>query len=252
MNPSSSIITLLLALLLPSCAAQFLEDPPCSVCGDGIEVGNPDAVASLFHAPSGAQILCGTLEKMGLDGRIAPSQCAVMPSLIGVDCGCKSINSPIAIGLTNTAIEATATEAITAEATATATEATWSGSSYSYSMSISSLKSKSTKVAKSKSTKLNHPILYPSCSVCGAGMQVGNPFGIVDLPLAAPIFCTILEAFGNVGFYPPTDCTALPPLINDVCQCGKPNDPSFSMSYSMSVSSKEATRVLKSKSTKRV
>lgn len=160
MNPSSSIITLFFAFLLPSCAAQFLEDPPCNVCGDGIEVGNPDAVASLFHAPSGAQILCGTLEKMGLDGRIAPSQCAVMPSLIGVDCGCKSINSPIAIGLTNTAIEATATEAITAEATATATEATWSGSSYSYSMSISSLKSKSTKVAKSKSTKLNHPILW--------------------------------------------------------------------------------------------
>ena len=41
------------------------------------------------------------------------------------------------------------------------------------------------------------------------------------------------------------------PLINDFCQCGKPNDPSYSMSYSMSVS-KEATRVLKSKTNKRV
>ena len=174
-----------------------------------------------------------------------------MPSLISVDCGCKSINPPTTIGLTNTAIEATNTQAITAEATATATEATWPGSSYSYSMSVSSLKSKSTKVAKSKSTKL-HPILHPSCSVCGVGMEVGDPFGVVDLPLAEPIWCFILEAFGDVGLVSPTDCAVLPPLINDVCQCGKPNDPSYSMSYSMSVTSKEATRVLKSKSTKRV
>ena len=143
MNPSSSIITLLFAFLLPSCAAQ--QQPSCSICGDGMEVGNPDAGVSFPGQPG--QIPCGVLENMGELGLIPPAQCDVLPQLVSTVCECQSIN-PTTTGATVGG----------PGPTTTTTEATKPGSSYSMSVSskgAKSLTSKSTKVLKSKNTKCN-------------------------------------------------------------------------------------------------
>jgi hypothetical protein len=136
MNPSSSSSSIaLFALLLSSCAAQ---QPSCSVCGDGMEVGNPDALV-VFPGQSG-QIPCGVLENMGVIGLIPVPQCEALPQLISTICECQPID------VTTT----TATPPQTMEI-----EATQPGgkSTKSYSMSVSSKAGKSATSKSSKSTQ---------------------------------------------------------------------------------------------------
>jgi len=68
------------------------QQPSCSICGDGMEVGNPDASVS-FPGQAG-QIPCGVLQNMGLVGLIPPPQCAVLPQLISTICECESTTPP--------------------------------------------------------------------------------------------------------------------------------------------------------------
>jgi len=75
---------------LSSVASQ--QQPSCSVCGDRMEVGNPDAAVS-FPGQSG-QIPCGVLENLGVVGLIPPPQCEVLPQLISTVCECQPINPP--------------------------------------------------------------------------------------------------------------------------------------------------------------
>lgn len=66
------------------------QQPACSICGDGMEVGNPIALV-VFPGQSG-QIPCGVLENMGIVGLIPPAQCAVLPQLISAICECQPID----------------------------------------------------------------------------------------------------------------------------------------------------------------
>eukprot|EP00985_Skeletonema_marinoi_P021975 scaffold13749_cov190-Skeletonema_marinoi.AAC.7 len=68
------------------------QQPSCSVCGDGMKVGNPDASVS-FPGQAG-QIPCGVLQNMGTVGLIPPPQCAVLPQLISTICECESTTPP--------------------------------------------------------------------------------------------------------------------------------------------------------------
>ena len=67
------------------------QQPTCSVCGEGMEVGNPDASVS-FPGQSG-QIPCDILQNMGIVGLIPPLQCEVLPSLISTVCECEAIET---------------------------------------------------------------------------------------------------------------------------------------------------------------
>ncbi len=84
------------------------QQPSCSVCGDGMKVGNPDAAVS-FPGQDG-QIPCGTLENMGTVGLIPPAQCAVLPQLISTVCECESIIPPTTTGATEPATTTEATK----------------------------------------------------------------------------------------------------------------------------------------------
>ncbi|KAK1732819.1 hypothetical protein QTG54_016531 [Skeletonema marinoi] len=81
------------------------QQPSCSVCGDGMEVGNPDASIS-FPGQAG-QIPCGVLQNMGLVGLIPPPQCAVLPQLISTICECESTTPPTTTVAPTTTTEAT-------------------------------------------------------------------------------------------------------------------------------------------------
>ena len=60
------------------------QQPSCSICGDGMKVGNLNAAVS-FPGQAG-QIPCGTLQNMGTVGLIPPAQCAVLSQLISTVC----------------------------------------------------------------------------------------------------------------------------------------------------------------------
>jgi len=81
------------------------QQPSCSICGDGMEVGNPDASVS-FPGQAG-QIPCGVLQNMGLVGLIPPPQCAVLPQLISTICECESTTPPTTTVPPSTTTEAT-------------------------------------------------------------------------------------------------------------------------------------------------
>ena len=107
------------------------NQPSCSICGDGMEVGNPDAGVSFPGQPG--QIPCGVLENMGVIGLIPPAQCDVLPQLVSTVCECQSIN-PTTTGAT---------------APLTTTEATKPGAKSSKSAQLSHSMSVPSKAAKS-------------------------------------------------------------------------------------------------------
>lgn len=74
------------------------NQPSCSICGDGMEVGNPDAGVSFPGQPG--QIPCGVLENMGVIGLIPPAQCDVLPQLVSTVCECQSTINPTTTGAT--------------------------------------------------------------------------------------------------------------------------------------------------------
>lgn len=57
----------------------------CSICGDGLCVGNRDAV---FQFPDQEDILCGELEEEGIKGNIPAIQCQVLPAFATEQCNC--------------------------------------------------------------------------------------------------------------------------------------------------------------------
>ena len=81
-------------LLVVSIAAQgpCPATPPggCSVCGNGLCVGNPEAI---FAFPGFPSVPCGILEEAGYGGAVPLDNCGFLPSLLGV-CECGSNNGP--------------------------------------------------------------------------------------------------------------------------------------------------------------
>ena len=58
-----------------------------------------------------------------------------------------------------------------------------------------------------------------SCSVCGEGMEVGNPLGILSLEGQPEVSCSALQTAGENGVIPSEQCADLPGIITDVCEC---------------------------------
>lgn len=75
-------------LLLAPAAVDAQEG--CSICGNDLEVGNPDAI---FVFPGQPAVPCGLLQTAGETGLIPLDQCPFLPSLIG-DCECGPIAPP--------------------------------------------------------------------------------------------------------------------------------------------------------------
>ena len=63
--------------------------PPCSICGEGLEITLPDVQVD---TPRYGRSTCATLQQAGLDGLIAPSLCPMFPILTR-DCGCSPITT---------------------------------------------------------------------------------------------------------------------------------------------------------------
>jgi hypothetical protein len=57
------------------------------------------------------------------------------------------------------------------------------------------------------------------CNICGEGMQVTIPGGLIEVPGGNPFSCQELEILGNGGQILPADCLVVPDLIHDICGC---------------------------------
>jgi hypothetical protein len=70
-----------------SVSGQCPATPPggCSVCGEGLCVGNSEAI---FVFPGQPEVACGLLEEAGYTGAVPLDQCGFLSALIGVcECG---------------------------------------------------------------------------------------------------------------------------------------------------------------------
>jgi len=92
----------------------------CSVCGDGKEVGKPDAI---FECCGIEPKSCGDLQTQGKDGAISPESCGVLPTLINV-CECIAIptESPVQTPTKSPTITPTKTPTKTPPTTKTPTK----------------------------------------------------------------------------------------------------------------------------------
>jgi len=70
----------------------------CSVCGESLEVTNPEAI---FEFPGQPAVPCGILEAAGEGGLIPTANCNILPNMISDICACKSSDSaPVAPPIT--------------------------------------------------------------------------------------------------------------------------------------------------------
>lgn len=58
----------------------------CSVCGEGMEVGDPDG---LFIFPGQPVVQCGLLESAGETGQVTDEECGLLSGLIQEACACQ-------------------------------------------------------------------------------------------------------------------------------------------------------------------
>jgi hypothetical protein len=79
----------LVSLFAISASAQI--EAGCSICGEGLKVGFPDAV---FIFPEQPAVACGILEAAGLNGVIPLNECALLPELVEGLCECELAVNP--------------------------------------------------------------------------------------------------------------------------------------------------------------
>ena len=61
----------------------------CSICGEGLCVGNPGALFDYPRSTLGVKkIPCGEVEREGYEGGIDPIECGSLPYLVQGDCEC--------------------------------------------------------------------------------------------------------------------------------------------------------------------
>jgi len=68
------------------------------------------------------------------------------------------------------------------------------------------------------------PSLYPTCDICGAGLEMTNPDNVVNPP---GINCGSLNRYGQSGLLSPNDCNYYQQArVRDSCGCKDPNSTS--------------------------
>ena len=57
------------------------------------------------------------------------------------------------------------------------------------------------------------------CSICGEGLEVTIPDGVVTIPQNGDFLCSDLEAFGQQGGFDASTCTVLASFVESPCGC---------------------------------
>jgi hypothetical protein len=57
------------------------------------------------------------------------------------------------------------------------------------------------------------------CDVCGEGLEVGSPDSLFMFPGQPAVQCGLLQDAGEAGGITPDQCSFLPGLIGEVCEC---------------------------------
>ena len=57
------------------------------------------------------------------------------------------------------------------------------------------------------------------CEICGEGLSVTVPDGVVSIPTQGDFACSELETSASMGLIAPGQCALLPPFVTDPCGC---------------------------------
>lgn len=180
------------------CTSDFVNEG-CSVCGEGKQVGDPDAI---FAFPNFPEVTCGMLENIGAIGELGEFECGVLPGLIEV-CNCKLCGDE-----NNEDPE---------EFTPMPTPPP---STFSPTNEIRTAAPSVDTLPDGIGDKFICPIIPDNgCSICGEGKRVTNKGGVFAFPDQPSVGCVALEAAGLEGIIPLDECPYLPSLVVHDCGC---------------------------------
>jgi len=222
------------------CDCRPISPPPsgCSVCGDGKEVNNSDAV---FSFPGQPATPCGDLQEDGETGDLSSDQCEFLPNLISLLCDCRPSNAPsppppsvdTGCSVCGVGKEVTSPNAIFSFPGQPATpcgELEEDGENDILSSdqcgilpNLISLLCGCQSIGAPPSPPSPSEIVQPTadigCSACGEGKEVTNPDAIFSFPGQPATACGDLQEDGKSGDLSSDQCDFLPDLISLLCDC---------------------------------
>ena len=223
--------------------ATTIATTPCSVCGDGKEVNDLNAI---FSFPGEQSVIsCGILQDTGRKGLIPSDQCTYLPILINTLCDCQpkmnddnDINGPTdgcsICGNGQIVINLDGIFAFPGQPAVTCRTLELAGEqglipidqclylpsvirSICNCQPIIDNNAPTTPPTTDAPTAITR--MLNSCSVCGDGKKVGNPEGIISFPGQPKTTCGNLENDGEQGIIPIDQCAFFPELIGNLCNC---------------------------------
>lgn len=79
------LLTLMLVLLLSDRPHRTVAQTPCDLCGEGLEMSNPNGVASI---PNNGDFPCFQLLELAETGQFDAASCAFLQTYVFTPCGC--------------------------------------------------------------------------------------------------------------------------------------------------------------------
>eukprot|EP00546_Thalassionema_frauenfeldii_P004036 CAMPEP_0178923818 /NCGR_PEP_ID=MMETSP0786-20121207/16971_1 /TAXON_ID=186022 /ORGANISM="Thalassionema frauenfeldii, Strain CCMP 1798" /LENGTH=616 /DNA_ID=CAMNT_0020598437 /DNA_START=130 /DNA_END=1980 /DNA_ORIENTATION=- len=247
----SFLLVFVVAWIIPTIVLAKGDEPPCSICGDGQQVHNPDGQFS--WGPQQETVNCGELEEEGRNGDLGLMECTFLPHLLSNTCGCGpqeeeeeeevvvvSTRESPPIFSVNTNSDTTTTPIFSVNNNDNDTEEddndtpmfgvnnnnnseddtplfSLNGPLFSDPLLLS--------VDRQQQQPPDCPFVPPTgCSVCGDGRAVGNPEAIFDFPGQPAVKCDLLQIAGVLGQIPLDQCQFLPPLL-EICECTDCQEP---------------------------
>jgi hypothetical protein len=144
----------------PSPAEPELAPPLCSICGEGMMLGDPDALVTI---PNQITRTCGELDLALRSSIVMASQCDMMQPIAQASCECV----PGSNGVSET----------------------------------------------------TPPLEAYECNICGEGMAVTIPDGIVEIPTQPNRSCSELIQAAAIGNINEAQCSLLQPFVLGPCGC---------------------------------
>lgn len=222
------------------------EPYSCTICGDGFIVTSPEVVLNIDGVSEA--ITCGQYENAGKNGNVNERQCPVLQAAAVQLCGCKE--APQAPTQAPTAYQCP----ICGEGRVIGLPQAEVVLPNTQRMSCAGLQRRSqlgiiqetqcTQIqpfVKESCGCMDAALLEPTeaptafkCNICGGGMRVSNPNGVVVIPTQPDRTCAQLQNAASIGNINPNQCQLLHPFVNTPCGCTDvdsvaPSDtPSFS------------------------
>lgn len=210
-----------------------LEHPLCSVCGNGYEVVNLNA---MVYFPDQTSVTCREWQSAGNNGEISTGDCFGFLGATAAACGCKmseSISEPklcFVCGDEDASIvDGGRVILIPNQPAISCNDFAQAGVDRRIAEDmcphiVDIVKSECVCSERATPSPIPLPLSCPEialggCSICGEGGCATSPNSIITLPNGGLILCGVLEDAARLGLLPSGQCPYIVSIASDICGC---------------------------------